>query len=153
MKITENFTIIPGLAPIDAAAGADSDSVDMGLLHSVLALIALGSITVADFHVKVYSGATAGTKTTALTFNYRYSSAACKSATADVLGAWASSADLTVSNASKDNFLLAIEVDSSEMPSGKNWLTVEISSGATVLLAAVVFVGDARQPNVTVIGA
>jgi hypothetical protein len=151
MRMSESFGIVPLLPAADQAAGVDGDSFSMALYESAMILVQLGSITVADFHVKVFAGATNGTKTTALTFWYRLGGAAAKSANADQLSAFASSADLTVSNATGDNKLLVIELEAESLPAGKPWVTLEIGSGATALLAAsVAILGGARYRGATV---
>lgn len=145
--LAEQLHVIPGLTSADHAAGVDSESINMGYLHEVLALLQIGSITVADAVVKVYSGASAGTKTTAEVFRYRKSGAAAKSASADVWAAWTTAVAATgivLSNANDDNFLYEIEIESDEMTAGQPWLTIEIAAGATVLQGAIVFVGRGR---------
>lgn len=155
MKFSENFTFIPMLKAADHEAGADTDSVNMGLLHSLCLQIQAGSVTTAGPEIKAYSGASAGTKTTALVMKYRLGSAAAKSATADVLGAWQTSvaADGITFGTSDDDKLLVIEMDSTEMTAGEPWLTFEIDADADAFFAGVVAIADPRQANVTVIGA
>ena len=144
--LCEELHIIPGLTSADHGAGADSESINMGLLHEVAALVQIGNISVADATFKVYSGASAGTKTTAIPFRYRYSGAAAKSASADVFGAWtlSAAAGISLDNAADDDFLLEVEVTSDMMTDGEPWLTIELGSGATVLQASIVFVGRGR---------
>lgn len=145
--LAEQLHIIPGLTSADHGAGVDSESINMGFLHEVLALLQIGNISVADAVLKAYGGATAGTKTTAMAFRYRKSGAAAKSALADVMGAWttAVAADgATLAAADDDDFLYEVEIHSDEMPADKPWLTLELSAGATVLQATIVFVGLGR---------
>ena len=144
---SDYFKFVPGLASADHGAGADSDSVNMGLLHRVIALVQLGNVSVADTVIKAFAGATAATKTTALAVKYRFSNAAAKSADADNFTAPATAVAATgvpIANATDDNKLLLIEVESSLMPDGKPWLTLEVGSGATVLQGAIVFIGEPR---------
>ena len=145
--LAEQLHIIPGLTAADHTAAIDSESINMGLLHEVLALVQIGNISVADDTLKVWSGATAGTKTTAEQFRYRKSGAAAKSASADVWGAWtlAVAADgLTLSNANDDDFLYEIEIDSDMMTAGQPWLTMDLAGTSTALFASIVFVCRGR---------
>ena len=145
--LAEQLHVIPGLKAADQTAAVDSESINMGLLHEVLALVQLGNVSVADDTLKVYSGASAGTKTTAIRFRYRKSGAAAKSASADVWGAWtlAVAADgLTISNASDDDFLYQIEVLSDMMTADEPWLTMELAGTSTACLASIVFVCRGR---------
>jgi hypothetical protein len=80
--------------------------------------------------IKVYSGATNGTKTTAMTFAYSYTGGAIKAASADVWSAWATSAALQIATATLVNRMLRIEVDATAMTSGHTWLTVEVGAEA-----------------------
>lgn len=151
MNLFDELAYIPILAPGDKAAGADGDSVNMGRLNRLTIALSLGSITVADPHVKVFSGATAGAKTTALTFRYKLGAAAAGSATADTFGTAATSADLTVSNATGDNKLLLIEIRASQLESGHVWVTLELGNQATVFMASAVGIGFARYHGQTLI--
>ena len=153
MNFSETYHIVPGFKSADHTAGVDSDSVNMGLLHSVCALLQFGDMSVASPLVKVYSGATAGTKTTALTFRYKLSPQAAKTAGADVWpSGFSTSASLTVTFDTDDEKLLVIEVDSAEMTEGEPWLTVELGSQATIQQTACVLIGIPRYDHtVTVI--
>lgn len=151
MRLIDELAFIPILAPGDKAAGADGDSVNMGVLDRLTIALSMGSITVADPHVKVFSGATAGAKTTALTFHYRLGGAAAGSAGADVYGTEATSADLTVSNATGDNKVLLIEVGASQLANGHSWVTLELGNQATVFMASAVGLGYARFHGQTAI--
>ena len=145
--LAEQLHIIPGLKAADHTAAIDSESINMGLLHEALALVQLGNISVADDSLKVYSGASAGTKTTAIRFRHRKCGAAANSASADVWGAWtlAVAADgLTISNANDDDYLYQIEVTSDMMTAGEPWLTIELAGSSTAELAAIVFVCRGR---------
>ena len=79
---------------------------------------------------ELFSGATVGAKTTALTFNYRYTSGAIKAADADVLTIEATSAALQLATATMADRLLSIEIDASAMTAGHSWLTLEIGAEA-----------------------
>lgn len=136
MRISENFAFIPLLEPADwQSAGSDLDSVNMGLLHSLCAVIQLGAITGNDTVIKAYSGASAGTKTTALAFKYRLSGADQGAAGADQFGdisaAVTAATGLVFTNAADySDRLIVIEIDSDEMTAGEPWLTIEIDDGS-----------------------
>ena len=69
--------------------------------------------------------------------NYAWGSAACGSATADVLGAWATSAALAITHGTYDNYLLVVEIPADMLTTAGNtydWLTANFtdpSSGCT----------------------
>ena len=143
--------VIPLLVPADYQAGSqDFDSVNMGKLHKLDILIQLGVITGNDPVIKLYAGATAGTKTTELAWKYRKSNADSPAASADVFGARASIAaggtGLTFSSsADYDLRTLWIEQMADQMPEGKPWLTVETDDGsASVLLMSAIGIGWPR---------
>ena len=134
--LPEIYKFVPILSDQDLNAGASmvGDSINMATFHSVTFICGLQTLGGADPVVTVYSGLTDAALTTALTFNYAYGGAATGSADCDVLSAWSTSAALTIANASKDNFMLLIQVDAKAMGSGHKWLTIEFSDpsvGAT----------------------
>lgn len=151
MRITENFAIIPLLEPADwQSAGSDLDSVNMGLLHSICAVLQFGAITGNDTAIKAYSGASAGTKTTALAFKYRLSGADQGAAGADQFGdlsaAVVAATGLVFTDAANySDRLIAIEIDSDEMTVGEPWLTIEVDDGsASGLLMSAIGIGVPR---------
>lgn len=136
MGLVETYKVVPVGNDIDinGAAANDCDSINMKNFHRATFLVNYQTIGGAANYVKVYSGATDGTKTTALTFRYAFGAAAQGSANCDVLAAWATSANLSVAHATYDNFLLVVEVDASSMTNGHSWLTMSIEdtdTGAT----------------------
>jgi hypothetical protein len=137
MKLSERFKIIPVLSDQDLNAGAtmSGDSINMKNFHRATFIVGLQTLGGADPTVGVYSGASDGTCTTFVPFDYAYGSAAAGSASCDVLAAWTNAtAVVTIANASKDNFMLIIEVDAAAMGAGHNWLTIQFadpSTGAT----------------------
>lgn len=150
-----NIQVIPILEPADWQAGSkDCDSINMGKLHKVDILVMLGAITGNDPVIKLYSGATAGTKTTALVFKYRKSNADVPAASADVFGARTSVVAATgiVFTDSGDFNLRTIWIEffSDQMTDGEEWLTVETDDGsASVLLMAAVAIGWPRYSGDT----
>ncbi len=88
MRLSEQFQFMPLLEPADYQAGSqDLDSINMALFHSVTIAIQMGAITGNDAYIKLWTGATAGTKTTEIAFKYRLSTVDTGSASADVFGA------------------------------------------------------------------
>lgn len=153
MNFSETYHLVPALKSADHTAAVDSDSINMGLVENAAALIQYGDMSVASQVVKVFSGATAGTKTTALTFRYKLSPQPAKTAGSDV---WASgfstSAALTVTFDTDDDKLLVIEVQSDEMTAGEPWLTIEFGAEATIQQHAMVWICKTRYDHtVTVI--
>jgi len=149
MRISEQYSSVPLIEPADyGSAGIDSDSVNMGRLHALGALLTFGAIT-GDSILKVYSGATAAAKTTALAFKYRLGAADFKVALADQFGAWTSvaSTGLTLTAATFANRQVAVEVDADQMTDGEEWLTFELDSTATTLFVAGIGVGSPRYPG------
>jgi hypothetical protein len=134
--IAEKFKIVPIASDIDldAAAANDCDSINMENYHSATFIIGFQTIAGDAPFVALYTGATEGTKTTALPFRYAMAGAAQGTATAgsttscDVLAAWASTTaaapTLEVDETAYSNFMLIVEVDASEMADGHNWLTM-----------------------------
>ncbi len=138
MFLAEQFKIVPVLSDQDlnAAATMPGDSINMKGFHHCTFLVNFQTIGGAANYVKVYSGATDGAATSALTFHYAFGGAATGSASSDVLAAWATSANLSVAHATYDNYLLVIEVPAASMDLANNeeWLTIQFEdtdTGAT----------------------
>jgi len=131
MNLAEQLKIVPVLQYGDLNAGAnlDTDSINMKNFSRATFIIQWHAIGVADSTLYVYSGATDGTCTTALTFRHAKGGAATGSAACDVLAATATSAGLTIANASDDNFMMIVEVDAADMNTAldHNWLTLRIT--------------------------
>ena len=155
LNLTENFAVVSMIEPADNQAGAiDSESINMGLLESVALVYSTGAITGNDSVIKLYSGATAGTKTTEIGFRYRLSGADYKAANNDQFGTLttiaAGGTGLTMAAASYDHRVVVIEVDSRNMPDGEPWLTVDYDDGsASVLLSSMIAIGKPRYPGNT----
>ena len=141
---------IPLLAPADYQSGSqDFDSINMGKLHKVDIIIVNGAITGNDSVFKLYSGATAGAKTTALAWKYRKSDADSPAASADVFGSRTSivaATGLVYTDSGDFNArTLWIEFMADQMTDGEEWLTVEMDDGsASVHLIAAVAIGWPR---------
>lgn len=143
MRFSEHFVIPYILKPADHAAGVDGDSIHMGKVRSVALIFQFGAVT-GDAVLKIFSGATAGTKSTAETFNYRLADADQGNANADQYGDWTTSAALTLTAATYDNKTLIVEMKDSELTADQEWLTPELSSAASALNLACVAIGQAR---------
>jgi hypothetical protein len=151
----KDVKVIPLLAPADYQAGSqDLDSINMSTLNRVSIFIQLGAITGNDSTIDLWSGATAGTKTTQLAFDYQLSTVDSPAASADVLGARtaiASTASLTFSDAGDYNLrTIRIDVMADQLADGHDWLTVATDDGsASVLLMSAVAVGWPRHSTDT----
>ncbi len=141
---SENHNIVYTLKPGDHQAGVDGDSVKFGGMQRVVFLVMMATLT-GDAILKFFSGATAGTKTTALTFRYRLADAAQGSATADTFGDWTTSAALTLTAATYANKMLLVEIEEAEMTADEPWLTPEVGSEASAFNAAMAMLGDATH--------
>ena len=148
--------VIPLLAPADYQAGSqDLDSINMGRLHKVDILIQLGAITGNSPVINVYSGATAGTKTTELAFEYRLSTVDTPAASADVFGARtaiaAGGTGLTFTDSGDYNArTIWIEFYSDQMTDGHEWLTVATDDGsASALFVSAIGIGWPRFGGLT----
>ena len=132
MRLSEKMKKVPLLASADITAGVDSDSINMSDYNDASFDIVFGPsyAGAAGAIIKLFSGATVGAKTTALTFNYRYTGGAIKAASADILSTEATSAALQIATATMASRLLTIEVDAAEMAAGHSWLTLEIGAEA-----------------------
>lgn len=145
MRITERFKAVSILEPVDTEAGIDGQSVNMGLLHELCMFLTFGAVT-GDAVLKLYVGATDGTKTTAIAFKYRLASGDFKAASADAFGAFTdvASTGLTLTAATFDHKMVAIEFDSQAIPDATPWLTLELSAAASASLTACIAIGQPR---------
>ncbi len=151
MRVSESLQLIPVLEAADYEAGIDFDSVHMGRLLSLSFQMLFGAIT-GDAVLKFYCGATEGTKTTAIAFNYRIGGGAFKAASADILGdiVAVASTGLTLTAATFTHKEVVVEIDSDTVLDGKPWVTGELSAAASVLLVGVGGIGYPRYAGHTV---
>lgn len=140
MLLTENYKFVPVASNYDLSTHdtlMTMDSINMKNYHHATFLIQFAALGTASVALQAYAGATDGALTSALTFRYAFGSAACLAANADVLGAWSTSASLSITHGTYDNYLLVVEVPASQMTSAGNtydWLTLNFtdpSTGAT----------------------
>ena len=141
----EQFKICPVAHANDLdTATTVTDSINMAGYHKCTFLIQFHTLGVASATLKVYSGASDASLDSALTFRYAFGGAAQGTATAgsttscDVLAAWSTSADLTITHTTYSDFMLIIEVDAAEMDlaNDEEWLTIQTTDpgGATGLM-------------------
>lgn len=140
MYLTENIKFVPMFSGYDLSTHdtlMTSDSINMKNYQHATVLVQFDDIGTASPILYFYAGETDGALTSALTFNYAWGSAACGSATADVLGAWATSAALAITHGTYDNYLLVVEIPADMLTTAGNtydWLTANFtdpSSGCT----------------------
>lgn len=154
MRLAEEKKIVPVLYTADYNAGVDFDSINMKNYHRATFIIGFGAIT-GDAVLTVNSGATAGAKTSALTFHYAAGGAAIGTAVAgstascDVLGDDATSAALTLTGTTYANLMLVVEVDAADMDvaNGEEWLTASLSSAADAGIAYAFAILEPRYTN------
>lgn len=131
----EKYKIVPLGVDIDFSTAASnlSDSINMSPFNRATFLIQLADIGTASPVLYAYSGATAAALTSALTFRYAFGSAAFGSANCDVLADWSTSAALTLTHGTYDNYLLVVDILASEMDTANNeeWLTLDFADDAT----------------------
>lgn len=131
----ENYKIVPVGVDIDFNTGANnlSDSINMKNYHRATFLIQLADIGTASPVLYCYSGATDAACTSALTFRYAFGSAAQGTALCDVLADWSTSAALTLTHTTYDNYLLVVDIMAAEMDlaNSEEWLTLDFADDAT----------------------
>jgi len=134
MTFIDGYHVVPLGIDIDfnTAASNLSDSIDMKNYLRATFLIQLVDIGTASPVLYVYSGATDAACTSALTFRYAFASAAQGSASCDVLAAWSTSAALTLTHGTYDNYMLIVDVKAEEMDTANNedWLTLDFADDA-----------------------
>ena len=132
----ENYKIVPVLSDLDlstADATMPGDSINMKNYHRATFIVGLQTLAGANATVKVFSGATDGALTSALTFRYAFMGAAAGSASCDVLADWTSAAVVTLTHGTYDNYTLIIDVPASAMDLANNeeWLTIDFQDTPT----------------------
>lgn len=154
MRLLEKEGVVPVIEPADHQAGITGDSFTLAKAAAATLLLSFGAIT-GDAVLTLHSGATAGAQTTALPFRYRLSGADYKAAGADQYGAEATDADgsLTLTAATYDHRVLALDIRAEELPAGHAWITLALSNAADVLLVSAVALlhGVRYQPPQTAI--
>lgn len=134
--LAEKYKIVPVLSDLNLASADDTmpgDSINMKTLNRACFLINLQDLGGATATVKVFSGATDGALSSALTFRYAFMTAAKGGTDADVLLAWTAAASVSLTHGTYDNFMLVIDVLASEMDTANDeeWLTLDFQDAAT----------------------
>ena len=136
MRLPEEKKIVPVLYTANYGSGATFDSINMKGYHRATFIIGFGAID-GDAILYLYSGAADGEKTSALTFHYAFGGAARAAEDCDVLAADATSAALTLTGDSYDNYMLIVEIDADKMDTenAEEWLTGYIDTSGTTGIA------------------
>jgi len=146
MLLCEQFKVIGCGYTADYNNGYTAESINTEGLHNIMYILSFGAVT-GDAVLTVKSGASDGTQTTAETFYYRYGSAAQGSATADVYSANATSAALTLTEATYGTRCAIVEIDCSALTAGQPWVTLALSNAAGAGILHVVAVCTPRYPG------
>lgn len=149
MRFSERFKITALTESADVTTnGVDSYSVHMGKVHEGCFLLNFGAVT-ADDALKVYVGASQGTKTTAVAFKYRLAAADTKAALSDTFGAFTdvASTGLTLTAATFDHKLVIVEIDSQAIADATPFVTLEIAGSGTTQNISIVFIGSPRAAS------
>ncbi len=136
MYLAEQIKIVPVASNYDLSTHdtlMTLDSINMKGFHHCTFLCQFATLGTASVALLVYSGATAGALSSALTFSYAFGSAAILTADCDVLAAWTSAATVTITFGTYSNYLLVIEVDADVMDLANNeeWLTINMTDATT----------------------
>lgn len=151
MRVSEALQSIPQLESANyGSSGSDLTSFHIGRLLSVSVYIIFGSLT-GNSVLTVNTGATRGTKTTAIAFKYRIPSGAWNAASGDVLGdpQAVTSAGLTLTAATFQHKFIVVEIDADNGTDGQPWVTVNIDPTATTMNAAALALAYPRYPGHT----
>lgn len=132
-RLVEDFKIVPLISPVDLGGGAGTcESINMKNYAHASLIFMFGAMTGSSI-LKVRQGAADGATTADLTFSYRVTAIACKTASADVFGDEGTSAAWTITDGTYEDKTLVIEIDASELTDGYNWITPNISAVANPL--------------------
>ena len=131
----EKVKLVPVMNAADVSTGLDCDSINMKGFHKATFIFTFGTVTT-DITITPKSGASAGTKTTAVPSHYAAGGAAIGTAVAgstascDVLAAWTATST-TVPLAAASNKFLVVEFSAASMTDGEPWLTVTVAAGTS----------------------
>ena len=153
MNLAKLLKIVPILNSANIGAGVDGNSLNMAKAHRAVFVILFGALGADSATLKFFSGAGDGTKTSALNYKYAIGSANVGSALCDVLGAELEVATLTLTNTLHGSKMLVVEIDTNQMDmnNNENWLTMELSSGATSGTCQVIAVIEPRYSDSTTV--
>ncbi len=140
--------IVPIAHALDLATAAtnDCDSLYMRHFHKAAFIFAFDTLGGASSVLTINSGATEGTVSSALSFNYAWGGAAIGTAVAasvascDVLTAWTNAATLTITHGTYSDYMLIVEINAAamDMANDEDWLTARFTDpgGSTGTLDA-----------------
>lgn len=147
MNLVGKMHVVPLIKTADYGAGADFDSINMENFHHATLILTFGAVT-GDAVLTINSGATEGTKTTALTVGGFVGGAAVGTDDADVLTAITAAASHTMTGATYQNKMVIFEVPASLLAAnGHTWLTASLSDAATNGILHAVAVLQPRYPQ------
>lgn len=131
----KHFVPIAHALDLNGGATVACDSLNMKNFKRCTAVFTFDTLAGASAVLYAYSGATDGTCTSALTFRYAFGGAAIASASCDILAATSTSAALTITHGTYDDYMLVVDIHASEMDMANNeeWLTFRFTDpgGAT----------------------
>jgi hypothetical protein len=131
----EGAKIVPVMNSANVSTGSDCDSINMANFHRATFIFTFGAVTT-GITITPKSGASEGTKTTAVASKYAVGGAAIGTAVAgstascDVLAAWTDTST-TATNAAASNLMLVIEIDAKAMTAAEPWLTLTVAAGTS----------------------
>ena len=130
---SEDYKIVPiaHANDININATQECDSINMSGFHKVTFLVQYHTLGVANHDIRVQSGLTNAALTTQMSFSYAYGGAAQGAANCDVLGAWATSTDLRVVQATYSDYMLVIEVNAADLQLDHKWVTLQTADTVT----------------------
>ena len=136
----EQYKIVPLLTSANIGSSTDLDSINMKGYHKATIIYTCGACT-GDVTFTFNSGASNGTKTTAVSFRTAMGGAAIGTATAgstascDVLGA--TSTETTKAHTCTTKMVVC-EVESAALASGHSWLTGTVAATAGIVHAVAI---------------
>jgi len=144
MLFAKKAHIIPVINSADINAGVDADSINCAKVKGRVTYVLMFGTLTGDAVLTVYSGATDGSKDSALYFKYALGSAAVGSASSDILGTEAEVATLTLTAATYSNKMLVVEVDvhKMDMQNDEEWMTLSLSADASAGICEVIAIID-----------
>ena len=162
MKLAEEKKVILVTSALDLNTGdpATTKGINMKGYHNCTFLIDIGTMTVANATIKVWSGATDMDLASEVAFKYAYGASTSLWAAAgttpasgaDILAAETTAVaatGLVVVQATYPNFMLMIEVDASDMDvaNEEEWLSISITCGTAEGLVTIFAILDPRYTS------
>ena len=138
MNLAQAAKIVYVIEPEDhQSSGIDGDSINMSQYNHGCWIFQFGELA-SDSVLKMYSGASDGTKTTAETFRFRACATDLRATGGDTLGSESTSAALTLLNATYEDRFIVVEMDTDELTEDQYFVTPEIDSTASTLFVSCV---------------